>query len=226
MKIKKRKYPTGTLTAIVFLLVLALFYVNTHFLNSKKILVNKIVLPTIYPVSITSSPTPTPTVVVAQPAYKQTIQSNNSNAPWGISQQIDQHTWTIRVGQDSTMATPQDILTALNNYRNTKGRSSLSWSDNLGSYAQSRAEYFNQSGNIDEHKGFNDFLTNQDGFNKLGFSHLGENSSIGYHLIGVHIIEWIYASDAEHDANQLDSSWSSVGIGVSGTATDLVFGGN
>jgi uncharacterized protein YkwD len=66
---------------------------------------------------------------------------------------------------------------------------------------------------------------NNDGFGKLGFSSLGENSSYGYLLEGVHLIEWVYAGDAPHDNNQLNSEWSHVGIGVNGTATDLIFGG-
>jgi hypothetical protein len=42
----------------------------------------------------------------------------------------------------------------------------------------------------------------------------------------VHLIEWVYAGDKPHNDNQLSSKWSAVGIGISGSATDLVFGGS
>ena len=75
---------------------------------------------------------------------------------------------------------------------------------------------------MDQHLGFNDFVQNQDGFNKLGFTALGENISYGYKLNGVHIIEWMYAGDQPHNDNQLDNRWNYVGIGVDGLATCLI----
>lgn len=152
-------------------------------------------------------------------------QEQHEVAEWGTSKQLSEHTWTIRVGQDTKNGTAQEILVALNNYRQRHGKGTLTWHDALGNYAQSRAEYFVSKGDLDSHAGFNDYVNNQDGFNKLGFMSLGENSSIGYTLEGVHLIEWVYAGDKPHDDNQLDGQWTHVGIGVSGTATDLIFGG-
>jgi uncharacterized protein YkwD len=145
-------------------------------------------------------------------------------ATWGKATQIDEHTWTMKIQSDIRMATAEEILAALNTYRQGKGRGSLSWDDKLASYAQERAAFFVSNGKLDGHAGFQDYMNN-DGFGKLGFSSLGENSSYGYLLEGVHLIEWVYAGDAPHDNNQLNSEWSHVGIGVNGTATDLIFGG-
>jgi uncharacterized protein YkwD len=39
------------------------------------------------------------------------------------------------------------------------------------------------------------------------------------------LIEWVFAKSPEHNANQLDSGWTHVGIGVSGYGVNLIFGG-
>lgn len=148
-----------------------------------------------------------------------------SSNEWGKAKQVDEHTWTIQVGEDAAMATPQEILSALNEYRQKHGRGGLMWDDRLGEYAKTRSDYFLSTGRLDGHAGFSDYLDNQDGFTKLGFRSIGENSSLGYRQSGVHLIEWVYAGDKPHDDNQLDSKWHFVGIGVSGLATDLIFGG-
>jgi len=151
---------------------------------------------------------------------------DNSNVAWGEAKKIDTHTYTMRLTPDSTMGTPQEILNALNAYRRLHGKGTLAWDDKLAGFANTRAEYFSQRGNLDSHAGFLEYLNNQDGFKKLGFANVGENSSIGFTLQAVHLIEWVYAGDAEHNNNQLNSEWSYVGIGVNGNATDLVFAGN
>jgi len=144
---------------------------------------------------------------------------------WGTSKQLGEHTWTIRVGQDTKNGTSQEILSALNGYRQGKGKGTLVWDERLANYAQERASYFASKGDLDSHAGFTDYVNNQDGFHKLGFMNLGENSSYGYTLEGVHLIEWVYAGDKPHDDNQLNSEWTHVGIGVSGSASNLIFGG-
>lgn len=165
--------------------------------------------------------TPMPTVV---PTKKPTATPTIDPQPWGVVKQIDEVTWTMKVGEDEKMATPQEILTALNIYRQRYGSQILNWDEKLGSYAQSRAKYLNSIKNVDKHEGFNNYVEKEDGFNKLGFNALGENISFGYRLNGVHIIEWMYAGDKPHNDNQLDSRWNYVGIGVDGLATCLIFG--
>jgi len=146
------------------------------------------------------------------------------NEPWGVAKQIDEVTWTMKIGEDKTMATAKEILTALNEYRQVHGSQVLNWDEKLGNYATDRAKYLNGIKSVDQHKGFNDFVENQNGFDKLGFTALGENISYGYRLNGVHIIEWMYAGDKPHNDNQLDNRWNYVGIGVDGLATCLIFG--
>lgn len=175
-------------------------------------------IPTIIPTKkIASIPTPSPT-----PMIIKNIETDNE--PWGVAKQIGEHTWTMKIGQDTVMATASEILEALNNYRNLHGSQKLTMDQKLSEYAQSRADYFYQQEKLDSHQGFNNFLTNENGFDKLGFSWLGENASYGYRLNGVHLIEWIYASDQDHNQNQLNNNWNYVGIGVKDTATCLIFG--
>ncbi len=182
----------------------------------------QIVLPTQNLVIKTPSPTSSPSITKdARPTSKPLPTADDQ--PWGVSKQISQHTWTMKVGMDPSMATPQEILQALNQYRIKHGSQPLTVDPKLAQYAQSRADSFDAAGTTDEHQGFNDFLENQDGFQKLSFTWLGENTSIGYRMNGVHLIEWIYAGDEPHDKNQLDNKWSHIGIGVKGTATCLIF---
>ena|SRR3989344_1740838 len=181
-------------------------------------------------IPITNIPTPTavptrsPTRIPTQeePDGQQESATNND---WGVAKQISEHTYTIKVDYDSSMANPQDILNALNSYRSQHGRGSLNWDQRLADYANGRAGIFKDIGNTDSHAGFENFLNNEDGFSKLGFNRLGENSYYGGPLTGTHLIEWVFAQSPQHNANQLDN-WSSVGIGVVGGGINLNFGGN
>lgn len=185
-----------------------------------------------------SLPTPTVTPVVVEVKNKpivieqkklpeKIIKTSATPTPtevWGVAKQIGEHTWTIKLGEDSDMATTREIFDALNEYRRVHGSQILNWDEKLTNYAQERAEYLNGIKSVDQHKGFSDYVENQDGFNKLGFTALGENISYGYKLNGVHVIEWMYAADDSHNKNQLDNRWNYVGIGVDGLATCLIFG--
>lgn len=162
----------------------------------------------------------TPTII-----KNRYIPTPTDNEPWGVAKQIGEYTWTMKVGMDARMATPQEILDALNTYRNRNGRGSLAWNTNLATYADTRCNTFVELGSTDSHEGFNKFLDNEENYKSLGFSRVGENSSYGFRLLGVHLIEWMYGGDEPHDSNQLNSAWSNVGICVKGTATDLIFGG-
>lgn len=142
---------------------------------------------------------------------------------WGAAKQIAEHTYTITVGTDSRMATASEIVVALNNYRTKKGVGQLTWDDKLGNFAQSRADTFAFAGKLDEHAGFKNYLNTQDGFVKLGYNFIGENASFTGPLLGVHLIEWVFAGDQEHDNNQRNPQWTSVGVGVHSSAVDIVF---
>ena len=143
---------------------------------------------------------------------------------WGVAKQLNDVTWTILVGQDEAMATPQEILEALNQYRNTNGSGSLNWDNKLAEFAQTRADYFAETKDLDQHAGFIEYTNSEDNMRNLGFRGVGENASYGYKLAGVHLIEWVFAGDEPHDKNQRNPDWTHVGIGVSDTGVDLIFG--
>ena len=121
------------------------------------------------------------------------------------------------------MATANEIFEALNSYRLKHSRNSLNWDDRLANYALQRAKYFTQIGNLDEHAGFSEFVKTEENVRSLGYWWLGENSSFGYRLEGVHLIEWVYAGDKPHNDNQLSPDWTHVGIGVDGYQTNIIF---
>lgn len=171
---------------------------------------------------ITITQIPKPTEIKLKPILKPTKVGDTS--PWGVAKQVDETTWTMKIKDDIRMGTPIEILEALNEYRVRRGSQRLTWNEKLAEYAQSRAVYLNKIKNVDGHKGFQNFLDNENGFEKLGFTWLGENISFGYKMEGVHLIEWIYAGDKPHDDNQVNNRWNYVGIGVDGTATALIFG--
>lgn len=171
----------------------------------------------------TAEPKTIPTVIERK-ITAPTKTPTPDNEPWGVARQIDEVTWTMKVGEDEKMATANEIFVALNEYRKRYGSQVLTWDNKLSEYANNRAIYLNSIKSVDGHKGFTNFMENEDGFNKLGFTALGENISFGYKLNGVHTIEWMYAGDKPHNDNQLDNRWNYVGIGVNGLATCLIFG--
>lgn len=142
--------------------------------------------------------------------------------PWGQAVQVSETGWKMKVGFDEIMGTPQETFQALNHYRYTKGKSNLTWDDRLAKYALERATYICQNGS-DSHEGFSRYVSEEEGYKTLGFYHLGENMSTHMRLTGVHLIEWMYASDPDHDGNQL-GDWSHVGVGIYEDCSALIFG--
>jgi uncharacterized protein YkwD len=164
------------------------------------------VAPTKKPVAPTNTPTPPPT-----------------NPNQYTAQKIDDTTWRIdNVITDGSMASPQDIVNALNSYRGSHGRGNLQVDGFLSSYAQGRADKFAVSG-LDGHADFQGFMNN-DGFSQAGFNSLGENSAvISGPMNGDKIVRQIFGADPAHDGNQLDT-WTHVGVGVNGNAINVNFG--
>ncbi len=152
------------------------------------------------------------------------VEPQSSIGSWGIARQVDENTWTMQVGNDKNMATPDEVFAALNNYRKQHGSTVLVWDQNLADFAKKRVTTFISIKGLDNHTGFNEYFKNSDNIRNLGFQALGENSSYGYKMAGVHLVEWVFAGDAPHNDNQLDRTWSHVGISVSGTAVDVIFG--
>lgn len=123
-----------------------------------------------------------------------------------------------------TLTTTQRALQSLNNYRMKNGKTALVLDTKLQAFAESRAQQFSVDGSMDNHAGFQARLT-AEGFTSLGFDALGENSSFGEWENTDNLIEHIYASSTHHNNSQLSEEWSHVGIGISGVATNFVFGG-
>jgi len=173
-----------------------------------------------------TKPVPVATKIIITPTVfpTQKIIRIADTGPWGVAEKINDVTWTMKLGQDKQMGTPMEILDALNKYRNVHGSGPLEWNQKLADYAASRAKYFMENKALDSHKGFEEKLKDEGGFRDLGFWGLGENASFGYRLEAVHLIEWMYAADKPHNDNQLDNSWTHVGIGIDGVSSVLIFG--
>ncbi|MCL4354706.1 CAP domain-containing protein [Patescibacteria group bacterium] len=169
-------------------------------------------------ISATATPIPTPiTKITPAPTLVQQVYPTNTPTPIP--------TTTPQPASSLPSISAQNLLDALNAYRQKNGVVALSWDSNLGSFAQSRADLFARNGAMDDHAGFNNFVNNQNGFKVLGFWSLGENSSYGYDLSPTDLIEKAYGTSPGHNANQLNPGFTHVGIGVAGKATDFVFGG-
>ncbi|EKE15316.1 MAG: hypothetical protein ACD_12C00075G0001 [uncultured bacterium] len=169
-----------------------------------------------------------PTIIPTKPPINQSVISQiiDGNQEWGKAKQISEYSWIMKVGLDDRMATAKEIFEALNIYRQTNGSGALTWDEGLALYALQRAQDFSNLGRLDSHEGFKNYVNNIDNLKKLNFWSVGENSSYGYKLHGVHLIEWVYAGDKPHNDNQLNPKWTHIGIGVDGNQTDLIFGGN
>ncbi len=157
----------------------------------------------------TLMPSPTPTVTpkpTVKPTPKPTARPTSAPA------------------SGSTISA-SSVLTALNNYRAKNGVAALSSDQKLQDYAQGRANYLKSIGRMDNHAQFNDFVQNQDGFSKLGINSLAENQSWNYKGTADGLISEFYGSSPGHNQNQLNGTYTHVGIGISGVYTDLVFGG-
>jgi uncharacterized protein YkwD len=174
----------------------------------------------------TLQPTSTPTPIETTPTRFPTI-TPSTDASQYTAQQINNNTWSVaNVQNDSQMATPQELFSSLNSYRQQHGVGTLQWDQGLADFAQNRAQTFSSNGELDGHAGFEDFMNN-DGFSKIGFNGLGENSAyLSGPMNGDRIIKEIFGADPDHDGNQLDPSWQYVGVGISGNAVNVNFGKN
>ena len=201
---------------LVLLIGVVLSASVTKSLSNKTTVENSSLKPTLSP-TLTSTPTPTQYVIPAPTSIAD-------DKPWGQAWRQDDGSYTLKIQEDAVMSEPRELADAINRYRETKGVSRLEWSDALSAYAQTRAEYIAKNGS-DHHAGFNNFIQNEDGYNKLGFNCLGENMSEGFRLSGTHLVEWMYAQSPGHDANQLNPIYSRVGVGISEKISVLIFGG-
>ena len=170
----------------------------------------------------TNTPTQAPFPTSTPTPIKSGLTSHSQDTP-SISQPQTQTSNSAVVISNSS-SQENEFLNALNKYRQEKGVAALSIDTKLSDFAKNRAEYFNQKGGMDNHAGFQSMMSDN-GFEKMGFDALGENSSFGDFKTPLNLIEGIFKNHAPHDENQLNPEWTHVGIGVSGVATDFVFGG-
>ncbi len=182
--------------------------------------------PTFTPTPTLPPPTPTKTPVLL-PTRTPTPQPSNANSSQYTAQKVNDVTWRVsNVQSDDKMANSTEVFNALNSYRQQHGASILSWDTKLADFAQGRADTFAKNGSLDSHAGFTGYMNNG-GFDASGFNGLGENSAyIAGPMSGDKIIRSIFGADLSHDGNQLDPSWTHVGVGVNGNAINVNFGKN
>lgn len=126
--------------------------------------------------------------------------------------------------QGNSYAVP-NIISAINIYRKKNNvNNTLSLDRKLEKYAQTRANYLKSIGKLDNHSSFEVYLKGS-AFKDLGFNSLGEIQSEGHLLTEVELIERIFAKSQKHDQIQLNHNWTHVGVGISGSFVNIVFGG-
>lgn len=171
------------------------------------------------------SPSPSPTTIptiIPKPIDPYANDPILKDAQWGESVMVQEHSYKMKIGEDPVMANPREIYDALNTYRSTKGVSKVEWNDKMAALAAERV--LEVPSETTPHEGFNKRLDEEGFWREYNLLSAGENASYGYRMNGVHLIEWLYASDTGHDGNQLNPQWDSVGIAVSGESNVLIFG--
>lgn len=171
----------------------------------------------------------TPTAVLrnelpSYPSNRAIEQSNNAAVPWGTTEKIGEHLYRTYVANEERMGTPEEILLALNEYRKTHLRGEVKSDEGLCRLANWRAEVQEQIGNLDSHKGLEEYMKDENHWRQLNIKAIGENASYGYVLSGQHLIEWVFDADSEHRNNQLNPEWNLACAGVSGVTVDIIFG--
>jgi hypothetical protein len=180
------------------------------------------------PLRISLPPPQQKPLIVASPSAilempRKTIAVDTT--PWGTTEKIEEHLYRTFVGADPAMGTPGEILSALNTYRhNHHVNNDLSADPKLCALAQNRAAEQEKTTTLDKHQGLSEYLSDPKHWEELGITSIGENSSYGYVLSGVHLVEWVFDADEEHKANQLNPDWTLACAGVAGKTVDIIFG--
>ena len=207
--------------------------------HSEKLAVNPITLPQFSSIKIFPAQLATTIKSFFVPNFRLIPQGSNSSSPnsgnsanssnnnihnplippANNSQQSNPAQQQPQQQAPARMATAQELFSSLNAYRQKNGIGALQWDNSLANYAQGRANLYASLGHTDNHAGF--ITDTGNGLNyKLFFYGLGEGSSYGAVGDGTYIIEQWYGNDG----NQLRSSWTYVGIGVAGSATNFTYG--
>lgn len=216
---------------LIFILSLAIQTINFAFGNTAPISLTKtndsiiISIKTASPSARLLITEPTSTTASNIKGNKKTVVTpSQPNIPWGTTEKIGDHLYRTFVANDDRMGTPDEIVAALNKYRKDNGQAPLQKYDKLCGFAQKRADEQQAAGSLDSHKGFEEYMNDENHWKELDVTAVGENASYGYVLSGTHLIEWVFDSDEEHRGNQLNPSWSLVCPAVSGETVDIIFG--
>lgn len=142
---------------------------------------------------------------------------------------IGDNIYRAQFKESSNLASPQEILNEVNNYRNRQGKADLIWHDGLASWAYNRAVYFTEISNVDSHIGYKD-QANTKG-NEMGFGVTGEVSAFGLKIDAYTLINDAFSQDDPHRSIILDSEFTYIGIGVATKNNfdygyNLILGGN
>lgn len=214
------------LSVFLTALISGLQILGIQSLSVKPRLENQVIKTTISTTTPTFKPSTTPAPLPsATPTAQPTLTPTSTPAPTASPGPVPSAA-PVSANNSNLSGEVLDLFNALNNYRAKNGVNTLAWDSKLADFAQTRANSFNQNRGLDNHAGFLDFINNQNGFQKLGFYKLGENSSWNISTSAVDLIEQVYTQDSGHKQNELNPGWSHIGIGVAGTSTDFIFGGN
>lgn len=124
--------------------------------------------------------------------------------------------------QTAQLPSARELFNGLNTYRSQHGASQLTWDPTLGDYAAQLAEYLNRRGSIDGGQNLRQ-VRSQNAF-AFGFESLGELQSYGVTQSATGMFSEYFGSFPSTNSTQLSNAWYYAGIGVNGTAVEIIFG--
>ncbi len=139
---------------------------------------------------------------------------------WSV-EKVDEHITKINLPPDPRMSTPEELNTAMNDYRKAHNVQQVTKNDLLCDIAQKRAEEQLANGGLDGHAGFNKYGENQDEFFRMGEVLFGGVQP----QYGVHIVEygWDRSLTGHKEAIQ-NPSWNHGCGGIAGYYAVFIFG--
>ncbi len=120
------------------------------------------------------------------------------------------------------MPSASQLFAGLNTYRAQHGVSQLKWDETLADYSSQLAEQANHRGAIDGGQNLRQ-VRSQNPF-AFGFQNIGELQSYGVTESATGLFANYFAAYPSTNITQSSSDWQYVGIGVNGTAVEVIFG--
>ncbi len=139
---------------------------------------------------------------------------------WSVVKE-DEHITKMSLPPDDKMSTPDELFTAMNEYRKDNNIPQVQKDDTICSIAQNRANEQLANGGLDNHSGFDKYVQNQNEFSKMGEVLFGGTQP----QYGVHIVEfgWNRSLTGHREAIR-DSSWNYGCGGIAGYYAVFIFG--